>query len=263
MPARHTNYKNNYDRENNRTIFSLPCRDRNRFPFLFPFFSFSSFLILPCFVFVVFFFVCFFFFFFFLKFIYVFISFVLLVELKKKIYEYTKIASSWSVRWSGGRSAYLSVPLFFLPFFSLSLIFTVGLCFLSSFFLVFFFLWLFVCFCLGLVAFCFSFCFFFFDTPVSIGLSKPSLIYTYIRIHLCVLSVYSAGQIFPSFSFLHKFYCTNVQPKVNPCLRHQCDNTRFCSLHKLLSPRLNTYVGRIKREAGSQRKEQDKTTTCG
>ena len=143
---------------------------------------------------------------------------------------------------------YLSVPLFFLPFFSLSLIFTVGLCFLSSFFLV--------CFCLGLVAFCFSFCFFVlvwlrFVFPsvfffLSIGLSKPSLIYTYIRIHLCVLSVYSAGQIFPSFSFLHKFYCTNVQPKVNPCLRHQCDNTRFCSLHKSLSPRLNTYVGRIK-----------------
>ena len=25
-----------------------------------------------------------------------------------------------------------------------------------------------------------------------------------------------------------------------------CDNTRFCSLHKLLSPRLNTYVGWIK-----------------
>ena len=139
---------------------------------------------------------------------------------------------------------YLSVPLFFLPFFSLSLIFTVGLCFLSSFFLV--------CFCLGLVAFCFSFCFFFFFfffffyTPVSIGLSKPSLIYTYIRIHLCVLSVYSAGQIFPSFSFLHKFYCTNVQPKVKSWSRHQCDNTRFCSLHKSLSPHLNTYVGRIK-----------------
>ena len=46
-------------------------------------------------------------------------------------------------------------------------------------------------------------------------------------------------------------------------LQTRCDNTRFCSLHKLLSPRLNTYVGRIKREAGSQRKEQDKTTTCG
>ena len=55
-------------------------------------------------------------------FIYVFISFILLVEVKKKyIYKYTKIASSLSVHsLSGGRSAYLSVPLFFLPYFSLS-----------------------------------------------------------------------------------------------------------------------------------------------
>ena len=167
----------------------------------------------------------------------------------------------------GGRSAYLSVPLFFLPFlFSLSLIFTVRLCFLSSFFLVCFFVVV-VCLFLswfGCVLFFLLFFFSFFYTPVSIGLSKPSLIYTYIHIHLCVLSVYSAGPIFPSFSFLHKFYCTNVQPKVNPCLRHQCDNTRFCSsLHKLLSPRLNTYVGRIKARSRFTEKEQDKTTTCG
>ena len=139
--------------------------------------------------------------------------------------------------------SFLSLPYIYcrimFPFLLFPRLFFLFFCFFCGCLSVFVLVWLRFVFPSG-------FFFLFFYTPVSIGLSKPSLIYIYIRIHLCVLSVYSAGQIFPSFSFLHKFYCTNVQPKVNPCLRHQCDNTRFCSLHKLLSPRLNTYVGPIK-----------------
>ena len=60
---------------------------------------------------------------------------------------------------------------FFLSFLSLPYFYRrIMFPFLSSFFLVCFFLllllWLFVCFCLGLVAFCFSFCFFFLYTRV-------------------------------------------------------------------------------------------------
>ena len=60
-----------------------------------------------------------------------------------------------------------------------------------------------------------------------------------------------------------------VRPPLNECpvyntKQYLCDNTRFCSsLHKLLSPRLNTYVGRIKARSRFTEKEQDKTTTCG
>ena len=158
---------------------------------------------------------------------------------------------------------YLSVPVFFLPFFSLSPFFllTVRFCFPSSFFLRFFFGWLFICFCLGLVAFCFSFCFFFIHTCLSDYRSLHSSTHIYAYTYAYILSVYSAELIFPSFSFLHKVYCTNVQPKVSPCPRHQCENTHLCSsLHKLLTPRRELMCGQIEREAGSQTKTQQ---LCG
>ena len=138
-------------------------------------------------------------------FIYVFISFVLLVELKKI---YMNIQKSPVVEVffevGGGKcvsvcTSFLSSFLFSLPYFYCRI---VSFPPFSSFFFVvvcLFLSWF------GCVLFFLLFFFFFFYTPVSIGLSKPSFIYTYIRIHLCVLSVYSAGQIFPSFSFLHKF----------------------------------------------------------
>ena len=46
----------------------------------------------------------------------------------------------------------------------------------------------------------------------------------------------------------NKKQSTNIQhDEINKIDIINCDNTRFCSsLHKLLSPRLNTYAGRIK-----------------
>ena len=42
------------------------------------------------------------------------------------------------------------------------------------------------------------------------------------------------------------FLCLTAEDLIQ-MLHYICDNTRFCSsLHKLLSPRLNTFVGRIK-----------------
>ena len=82
------------------------------------------------------------------------------------------------------------------------------------------------------------------------SLHSSTHIYTFTSAH--ILSVYSAELISPSFSFRHKVYCTNVQPKVNPCPRHQCENTHLCSsLHVE-----ELMCGRIEREAGSQGKEK-------
>ena len=62
-------------------------------------------------------------------------------------------------------------------------------------------------------------------------------------------------------------------------INKMCDNTRFCSsLHKLLSPRLNTYVGRIKARSRftdkrtktqqelvvkTSREDRERVTLCG
>ena len=148
---------------------------------------------------------------------------------------------------------------FFLSFLSLSPPFFTVRLFLFLLFPRLFFL-LVVCQFLswfGCVLFFLLFIFLFIHTCLSDYRSLHSSTYIYTYTYAYLLSVYSAESIFPSLCFLHKFYCTNVQPKVNPSLRHQCDNTRFCnSLHKLLSPRRELMCGRIRREAGSQSKEQ-------
>ena len=176
---------------------------------------------------------------------------------------------------------YLSVPLFFLPFFSLSPLFFFNCSIMFPFLLFprFFFVGCLSVFVLVWLRFVFPSVFFFIHTCLSDYRSLHSSTHIYAYTYAYVLSVYSVGSIFPSFSFLHKFYCTNVQPKVNPCLWHQCDNTRFCSsLHKLLSPRLNTYVGRIKARSRftekrtktqqqlvvkTSREDGERTTLCG
>ena len=86
-----------------------------------------------------------------------------------------------------------------LPYFSL----TVRLCFLSSFFLVF--LSVFV---LVWLRFVFPSVFFLFiHTCPSDYRSLHSSTHIYAYTYAYILSVYSAESIFPSFSFLHKFYC--------------------------------------------------------
>ena len=152
-----------------------------------------------------------------------------------------------------GKKCVSVCPSFLSSFFSLSPFFlTVRFCFLSSFFLLFslvgclsVFVWVWLLFVFPSV---------FFYTHVSIGLSKPSPIYTYIHIHLCIYIECLFGRV--DLSCLHKVYCTNVQPKVNPCPRHQCENTHLCrSLDKLLTSRRELMCNRIEREAGSQGKE--------
>ena len=97
-------------------------------------------------------------------FIYVFISFVLLVELKKYIYMNIQKSPVVEVFVEVGEEVRICLYLFsfFLSFPSLPYFYCRIMFPFLLFPLLFFLLWLFVCFCLGLVAFRFSFCFFFF-----------------------------------------------------------------------------------------------------
>ena len=150
-----------------------------------------------------------------------------------------------------GKKCISVCPSFLSPFFL-----TVRFCFLSSFFLGFSFLllvgWLVGCLFLSWFG-CFLFFLpFFIHTCLSVYRSLLSSTHIYTYTYAYILSVYSAESIFPSFSFLNKVCCTNVQPKVNPCPRHQCENTHLCSsLHVE-----ELMCGRIERETGSQGKKK-------
>ena len=158
----------------------------------------------------------------------------------------------------------LSLFSFFLSFLSLHF-FNCSILFPFLLLTLFFFIWLVVCLFLSWFdCFLFFLLFFFFThTCLSDYRSLQSSTHIYAYTYAYILSVYSAESIFPSFSFLHVIYCTNVQPKVNPCQRHQCDNNHLCSsLRELLTPHRELMCGRIEREAGSQGKEKTQQL-CG